>query len=704
MLYGSAVVFLKKLSEWMFVEMHIYVETSNDMRISVQQWRASIGRWTTGGVVRSNINSAVTTSPQLYLLLVLLVLLVIGGVEMNPGPVQTFNKMKGFADISGSHYEIKMSALLFLRAIQTREEFQIASNMESADLSIISTGGKLFCFSELFDSFPTYKTILSAAVSSENVTESAELLEVVQKLCQHSEGKCHCTVSWKQSHSFKSWRVKLTSRVTLLAELVPPVVQLAHQMVTAVEFLQQVILESKCRMLAEVFCDDADHFCRTGEVRLPPSLDVLLLYEQFIDKKLRVHFEKLYGNLVKTVMLQMEIDNKKHQGQDKIGIVTHIRCDHCDLLKKFKFEKTYCKIRIFQFDQICAEMWTAQKGRHKIVDLLLPLTSLDSTDVESVICAIERVEEEKKTSCESYERRNVDLETKIKNLEEEMKHLLNSNNNNKVYELECENQELKERLQETCDEISQLHEQVRMICTKNQELQREIAELQEINCMQKQELSANTNIIETLREEQVFLKSELDSLKNRPQDDKKRGNSIFAEVEDKRQSMKKTLENAVLKYRKMKKHYAEKCSEVSKLKADFVYMSEKCEEIETDMKKEDLNLIESYKSHIKILEKQIEELKNSKPIVFPNDDKAAFKSMQTYVEFCRKEKDKVKCELEDQYMKALFSNETLHTAQRELHKMEVRLMQSKAKITQLEAKIQENQGRSDEEIDLASIE
>ncbi|KAJ9587583.1 hypothetical protein L9F63_018965, partial [Diploptera punctata] len=268
-----------------FLEQFRNFITRFDMGISVQQWRTSIGRWTTGGVVSLNINSAVTTSPQLCLLLVLLVLLVIGGVEMNPGPVQshpttipylrtTFNKMKGFADISGSNYEIKMSALLFLRAIQTREEFQIASNMESAgkfddvvlklgdrtyflqlkhkynsgtvlklrqfvhdkdfklskyleslkeikdrwetdddlkefgkfenakfvlftnvganeglvndadtaDLSIVTTGGKLFCFCELFDSLPTYKTILSAAVSNENLTESAELLEVVQKL------------------------------------------------------------------------------------------------------------------------------------------------------------------------------------------------------------------------------------------------------------------------------------------------------------------------------------------------------------------------------------------------------------------------------------------------------------------------------------------------------------------------------------------
>ncbi|KAJ9590825.1 hypothetical protein L9F63_016156 [Diploptera punctata] len=65
-----------------------------------------------------------------------------------------------------------------------------------------------------------------------------------------------------------------------------------------------------CRMLAEVFHDDANNFCRTGEVKLPPSLDVLKLYEQFVDKKLSVYHEKVYEN-VNTRMLQMEMDYKK---------------------------------------------------------------------------------------------------------------------------------------------------------------------------------------------------------------------------------------------------------------------------------------------------------------------------------------------------------------------------------------------------------
>ncbi|KAJ9586568.1 hypothetical protein L9F63_028390 [Diploptera punctata] len=58
------------------------------MGISVEQWRASIGSWTRGVVVCTNINGVIAISAQFYLLLVLLVLLVISGVEMNPGPVQ----------------------------------------------------------------------------------------------------------------------------------------------------------------------------------------------------------------------------------------------------------------------------------------------------------------------------------------------------------------------------------------------------------------------------------------------------------------------------------------------------------------------------------------------------------------------------------------------------------------------------------------
>ncbi|KAJ9573837.1 hypothetical protein L9F63_008761, partial [Diploptera punctata] len=55
---------------------------------TVEQWRASTGSWTRGCKLQHGDNCKLASSPLWYFLLVVLVLLVIGGVELNPGPVQ----------------------------------------------------------------------------------------------------------------------------------------------------------------------------------------------------------------------------------------------------------------------------------------------------------------------------------------------------------------------------------------------------------------------------------------------------------------------------------------------------------------------------------------------------------------------------------------------------------------------------------------
>ncbi|KAJ9590826.1 hypothetical protein L9F63_016157, partial [Diploptera punctata] len=186
----------------------------------------------------------------------------------------TYERTTGCCGIEGPNYAIKMSALLFLRALDTRKTFHIASNFaeastfddvvlklgdstyllqlnhkiksqtvlnlrqlvqdkdfklnkyleslleiknkwetnddlkksvkfahakfviftniavdeylindaDTADLSIVNTGGKLLCMTELCGNLPRYKAILSASVSSGNVFGSSELWEVVHKL------------------------------------------------------------------------------------------------------------------------------------------------------------------------------------------------------------------------------------------------------------------------------------------------------------------------------------------------------------------------------------------------------------------------------------------------------------------------------------------------------------------------------------------
>ncbi|PSN53791.1 hypothetical protein C0J52_06217 [Blattella germanica] len=74
-----------------------------------------------------------------FKLTVMTMLLVIAGVETNPGPQQAesvltdYVKRDGSANLSGELFEVQMSALLFLRALNCKQNYQIASNMNAAD-------------------------------------------------------------------------------------------------------------------------------------------------------------------------------------------------------------------------------------------------------------------------------------------------------------------------------------------------------------------------------------------------------------------------------------------------------------------------------------------------------------------------------------------------------------------------------------------
>ncbi|KAJ9589483.1 hypothetical protein L9F63_017300 [Diploptera punctata] len=66
------------------------------------------------------------------------------------------------------------------------------------------------------------------------------------------------------------------------------------------------------RMLAEIFQNEAINFCLTGEIDLPQSLDVLQLYDKFIDKKWEEYCKKLNLEL-NTTMLKQLIKKQKLQ-------------------------------------------------------------------------------------------------------------------------------------------------------------------------------------------------------------------------------------------------------------------------------------------------------------------------------------------------------------------------------------------------------
>jgi len=72
-------------------------------------------------------------------------------------------------------------------------------------------------------------------------------------------------------------------------------------------------------------------------------------------------------------------------------------------------------------------------------------------------------------------------------------------------------------------------------------------------------------LLQSAQAELAVLKTELEFLKSNPQPDGQKGNSLFAEVEDKCLNMKKRLDAVLQKYHHMKKIYKDKCAELSRV-------------------------------------------------------------------------------------------------------------------------------------------
>ncbi|KAJ9591792.1 hypothetical protein L9F63_001609, partial [Diploptera punctata] len=73
------------------------------------------------------------------------------------------------------------------------------------------------------------------------------------------------------------------------------------------------------RMLAEVYQEEAEIFCKSGKIELPQSLNVLELFDMFFEKKWEVYCKKINVG-VEAVMLEQLIDNQKIEFQQSLMI------------------------------------------------------------------------------------------------------------------------------------------------------------------------------------------------------------------------------------------------------------------------------------------------------------------------------------------------------------------------------------------------
>lgn len=123
------------------------------MGVSIQQWRATIGQWNGGrpGKCAAVANVIARTRQQdfhkWFRLLILASLLVIGCVELNPGPntaketsatpqhgetLPKYKKRPGSVGLHGELYGPRVASYLFARGLNKTKDFHLASNIDGA--------------------------------------------------------------------------------------------------------------------------------------------------------------------------------------------------------------------------------------------------------------------------------------------------------------------------------------------------------------------------------------------------------------------------------------------------------------------------------------------------------------------------------------------------------------------------------------------
>jgi hypothetical protein len=140
---------------------------------------------------------------------------------------------------------------------------------------------------------------------------------------------------------------------------------------------------------------------------------------------------------------------------------------------------------------------------------------------------------------------------------------------------------------------------------------------------------------------------------------------------------------------KMAENYKDKCVELSRVNAEFVFLRWKCDEVLLQTQNQEKHQIESYNACIKDLEEWVQTLQKEKPpyVISSADDTLKF--IEAYIQSSRIGCRQLKEELEAESVCSLLRNETLFKTQCQLQRKVVDLIQAKIHIMEMQELLKE---------------
>ncbi|XP_055989074.1 protein Spindly isoform X2 [Sorex fumeus] len=257
----------------------------------------------------------------------------------------------------------------------------------------------------------------------------------------------------------------------------------------------------------------------------------------------------------------------------------------------------------------------------------------------------------------------------------------------------------KATLQEELNEL-QCRQAQQELLTKN--LMRQVNRLKEEKEEREKEAVSYCNALEKARETNQDLQVQLDQALQQTLHPNSKGNSLFAEVEDRRAAMERQLISMKVKYQSLKKQNAFNREQMQRMKLQIATLLQmKGSHTEIDQQERLLAMLEQKNGEIKHLLGEIENLEKFKSLYESMESKPSSSSgvvedntyytdlLQIKLDNLNKENESTKGELSIQRMKALFESQRALDIERKLFVNERCLQVSQSENMKLRATLDE---------------
>lgn len=210
----------------------------------------------------------------------------------------------------------------------------------------------------------------------------------------------------------------------------------------------------------------------------------------------------------------------------------------------------------------------------------------------------------------------------------------------------------------------------------------------------REEVDEKSQLLESAQEQVVEMNAKIALLTSCPDNAERKGNSLFAEVDDQRQAMKQLLANQKKSYLQMKKIFNESQNEIRRLKRENVAMHKELQTCSTIFCNADKAYKEKLNERIMQLLKQNEDLE--KKLMFTQQELLTMANdkgvvwLDSMLLFCKKETDDMKLELHGMRIQMGILEEKLRNSQQELAKWRFEALKSRFILIDRESLLADN--------------